>query len=388
MGPEKPLPYGPYYDTPEQYMAALLKFLTTSDMLQMLCGTVHILDFLTQEPDLYETIFPPDWREWLEQFGIADILHFLLREDLDCLFSDLYSGERTESPSLWRGKPSPPKSLVCYVQDVRHLILDRAFYRPSPLNNEQVPHFSPSLKVGMKPKKAHEVQNFAAFIERLNSNIAQNTNHDISHFIDFGSGQSYLGRVLASPLYKKNVVAIERRHTNITGAMDMDVTAKIANKKTRLVNKKAFRSTPMDHREFNKGNDIPDTSRIYQQLKDQNHSQVTPSVHCRSLSDMSPIERPVKIQYIEHVISDGNLKVVEDRVRTSSCADVDRMQPAIDAESKRYILVSVMRALASACSQSRANSLGRQRTTRVENHSSWLCLFIPAGIYHIMVCDP
>ena len=342
MGPEKALPHGPRYDKVEQYVAALLQFLTTSDMLQTLCGGVHILDFLTREPDLYDTIFPLDWREWLEQFEIADIIHFLLREDIDYLFSELYSGERTQSPSLWRGKPPPPETFLCYVQDVRHLTLDRAFYKPDALNSEQVPHFSPSLTVGMKPKKVHEVQNFAAFIDKLTSNIAHSTKHDISHFVDFGSGQSYLGRVLASPLYKKNVVAVERRHTNITGAMDMDVTARLVNKKTRLVNKKAFRSKSVDPQEFGQGNDISDTSHVYQQPNDQNYSLGAPSVHCRSLPDMSPTEAPGKIQYIEHVISNGDLKVVEDCVRTSSSRSVTRMQPAVDVESKRCSPVSII----------------------------------------------
>ena len=342
MGPEKALPHSPRYDTPEQYVAALLQFLTTSDMLQMLCGRVQILDFLILEPDLYETIFPLDWREWLEQLEIADILNFLLREDLDCLFSELYSGQGSESPSLWRDKNPPPETFLCYVRDVRHLTLDRAFYKPSALNDEQVPHISHSLVTGMKPKKVHEVQNFAAFIDKFTSNVAHNTNHHISHFVDFGSGQSYLGRVLASPLYKKNVVAIERRHTNIAGAMEMDITARLASKKIRLVNKKAFRSQSVDSQEIGQGNGISDTLHVCQQPNDQNSSLVVPSVHCRSRPDMSPIERQGKVQYIEHVIIDGDLKFVEDSIRTSSSTDADSIRPAINVGSKRCSAVSIL----------------------------------------------
>ena len=342
MGPEKALPYSPRYDRPEQYVSALLHFLTTSDMLQTLCGGVRILDFLTREPDLYETIFPLDWREWLEQFGIADILHFLLREDLDGLFSELYSGQRTQSPSLWRGKPPPPRTFLCYVRDVRNLTLDRAFYKPGALNHEQLSHFPSSLATGMKPKKLHEVQNFAAFIDKLTSNIAHDTNHDISHFIDFGSGQSYLGRVLASPLYKKNVIAIECRHTNITGAMDMDVTAKLAKKKTRFVNKKAFRSKSEDSQELSQRNDNSIISHVYQQPNSQNNLPVIPNVHGRSRPDVSMTERPGKIQYIEYVITDGDLKVVEDRVQTSGPADVDRIHSAIDQDGTRCAPVSII----------------------------------------------
>ena len=97
------------------------------------------------------------------------------------------------------------------------------------------------VAVGMKPKKIHEVENFVQYIDNLIADIDKSNTQPITHVIDFGSGQSYLGRALASPPHNKRVVALESKEHNIKGAKNMDVTAKLVEKEKIIRNKKQFR---------------------------------------------------------------------------------------------------------------------------------------------------
>lgn len=97
------------------------------------------------------------------------------------------------------------------------------------------------LAVGMKPKKAHEVAEFAAYVDELAKEVEAETDGTEPSIVDFGSGQNYLGRTLASPPYERNVIAIERRHHNVDGARDKDVLAKLASKEKIMRNKKEFK---------------------------------------------------------------------------------------------------------------------------------------------------
>ena len=93
----------------------------------------------------------------------------------------------------------------------------------------------------MKPKKAHEVTEFAAYVEELAKEVEAENNGTEPSIVDFGSGQNYLGRTLASPPYERNVIAIERRHHNVDGAKYKDVLAKLASKEKIMRNKKEFK---------------------------------------------------------------------------------------------------------------------------------------------------
>ena len=329
MAPKHKLPYPSFHDGEESYVKSLLSFITSSEILQSLCGGVHILDFLTLEPDLYSTILPEEWRGWLAAFDISDILDLLMREDTDRLLSLLDSvrvrrdtGEQTSSlfnGSHWRGGSMPPASLLKYIQDIHHHTLERSFAK---IRDTSKSHESQSLPrriaVGMKPKKAHEVVNFAAFIDDLTTEIAHSTSNHVTHLVDFGSGQNYLGRALASPPYEKQVIAVESKNLNIKGAKTMDISAKLAEKEKTRINKKAYRLSTVVI-----GNEKKHLSPDIQSLPP------TPSQTLQSLrkssdfhEDSTMSEIPVsittsqeKIQYIEHIIRNGDLTDVISHIR-------------------------------------------------------------------------
>lgn len=321
MVPEKPLPYPPGHTSAEGYVEELLEFVTTSDLLQTLCGGVHILDFLVREPDLYETVLPPEWRDWLRPREIPDVLDLLMREDIDVLLKQS-SGDHSsciapdslnyeaDGSAPWRGGPLPPQSLLQYIESVRNLALDRSYRIDTRLSEtEKLPILSRQVAVGMKPKKAHEVINFAAFIDEITSDLASTNTHNITHLVDFGSGQNYLGRVLVSPLYGKSVIAVESKKLNIVGAKDMDVSAKLA-KKVIFRNKKEHRMK--DHAESLEDHTIDRAPG--QPLID----------HDRQFDVHQPNHKPAQmgagtslpdpgigdIQYVEHMIVDGDLTLV------------------------------------------------------------------------------
>lgn len=250
MQGSRSLPIPPGHIDVEAYVDSLLCFATSHDLFQKLCGGVHILDFLTKEPDLYAALIPQEWRDWFDENEIQDVLYLLMRQDLDA-FPEPRPGQDgmagkpcNDAQATCRGQPVPPASLVEYIGIIRRHTLDRdikaepkiAVARSS-LNNG----LKRNVAVGMKPKKIHEVGNFVTYIDQLTYKIESDIGHQISHLVDFGSGQNYLGRALASPPYLKKVVAIESKHHNINGAKNMDIAAKLAKKEKILRNKKLFR---------------------------------------------------------------------------------------------------------------------------------------------------
>lgn len=91
----------------------------------------------------------------------------------------------------------------------------------------------------MKTKKYHEVAHFSRYVDSLCAVVDEQRGDNLTHVVDFGSGQSYLGRTLASPPYNRHIVAIERKHQFINGAKDMDIYAQLAEKKkVRMYNAK------------------------------------------------------------------------------------------------------------------------------------------------------
>jgi hypothetical protein len=233
MGPDQPLPLSAEFDNVDNYVESLLNFSTSSWLLQTLCGGVHVLDFYTRTPDLYSTILSQVWSDWFQQRDIMDILDLLMREDLT---------QFDRGGSTWRDGPSPPKDLVQYIQDVRKHLLARDFPLPGSAPQPEKSSLARHITMGMKVKKVHEVDNFARYLDSLTSEIASSGKEPITHLVDFGSGQNYLGRALAAQPYSKHIVAVESRPHNIEGAKNMDVLAKLVDKPLVMRNKKEYRA--------------------------------------------------------------------------------------------------------------------------------------------------
>src|SRR3984885_14146977 len=220
------LPIDPAWVNDDAYVSSLLSFATGSAVFRNLCGGIHILDFLTREPDLYTTVLPQEWRVWFDRVTVDDLLNLLLREDL-AKFSFAVSASHE----------LPPSSLIEFVDDIRrHCLL-----RQNVPIREEIEVITPPIAVGMKPKKIHEVANFAAYVDKLCANLAESAGQSVSGIVDFGSGQNYLGRALASSPYNHDVIAIERKHHNINGAKGMDIYAKLAKKQMIMRNKKEYK---------------------------------------------------------------------------------------------------------------------------------------------------
>ncbi|KIV86461.1 hypothetical protein PV11_02072 [Exophiala sideris] len=290
LGESKPhkrpsLPLHPDWTSEDEYVQSVLSFATTSDLLRNLCGGVHILDFLTREPDLYTHVLPQDWRDWFDLVTINDVLDLLLREDL----SKFEDGPRQPDD-----RPTPPQTLLDYIRTIRVHCLQRQFQPVS----DTIPDMPRHISVGMKTKKVHEVTNFAAYVDKLSSEVSERLQEPVS-VVDFGSGQNYLGRTLASPPYNKHVIAIERRHHNIAGAQAMDVHAKLAKKEKIMRNKKEWK------RQLALNNGMP-TPPPEEQTDECPVPDVILASNDPSTSDFDPNKG--SMTYIEHDVKDGHLE--------------------------------------------------------------------------------
>jgi hypothetical protein len=161
----------------------------------------------------------------------------------------------------------------------------------------------------MIPKKIHEVSSFADYVTHLADDIATQSGHEITHFVDFGSGQNYLGRALASPPYNKHIIAVESKALNINGAKNMDVLARVAEREIVMRNKKLYRQKmdSMKPEEL-----LLDKARRRatkpQKAPAENVADLRPS---RDLATLyTPAEGRGSIQYVEHVVDDGDLSNV------------------------------------------------------------------------------
>ena len=312
-----PLPIPHDFPDEEQYVTSLLDFATSHDLFQKLCGGVHILDFLTQEPDLYSTLIPQEWRNWFEMHDIQAILGLLMEEDLndftdpDSLDAVLVHDQSTNSAAnneqeTWRGKALPPASLIEYVRAIRKHTLDRHIRScndKQDMASIKSNSLARNVAVGMKPKKIHEVGKFIAYIDELTLKINSCLDHEISHIVDFGSGQNYLGRALASPPHCKNVVAIESKHHNIDGAKTMDVTARLAKKEKIMRNKKEFRMRAVGDQNLFASAGTNGVSELpLEQVKHEH-------------GDMEESGRYGTIQYIESVVHSGDLSTIVPQIQ-------------------------------------------------------------------------
>lgn len=314
MAPISPLPLPEGFSDAGSYVESLLELVTSSEVLRKLCGGVHILDFLTQEPDLYSAILPLSWREWFATQEIDGILDLLLREDLQ-LFDDASTSPNSSAhntrPMSWRGGPLPPESLLDYIKDIRGHCLDRRFQpagQPD-ANNMKLPRH---IAVGMNAKKVHEVVNFARYVAELTSDLERHEGIEIRQLVDFGSGQNYLGRTLASEPYSMPVVAIESKRFNIDAARFKDVTARLAQKQKIMRNKKEYRRKhsmrPVEPCTLTKPSSGADID--CQPCPPTNPPSPGGDQHCVDRDDA----RVGRVQYLEHEIKDGDLSYVTDRV--------------------------------------------------------------------------
>jgi hypothetical protein len=298
MAPASPLPHADNFSSPDEYVDALLEFSAASTIFQTLCGGVHILDFFTKEPSLYHTVIPREWRSWLISCESMDLLDLLMRDHLDKAREDL-----------------PPESLIKYIKEIRKHSLRRTVL-PKRQSETKLPRH---IAVGMIPKKIHEVTNFADYVVGVAEDVSQKSGKEITHFVDFGSGQNYLGRALASPPYNKHIIAVESKGLNITGAKSMDVLAGVAEREKVMRNKKLYRAQ--------QGN-----MTAAEQLKDKalrraGKPQKPPAPNVADLrpsKDLATIYTPTDgkgyIKYVEHVVKDGDLTNVVEQIEKMKIA--------------------------------------------------------------------
>ena len=319
MGRACPLPLSPKFSDPDIWVDSLLRFATSSELFQRLCGGVHILDFFTREPDLYTTILPQEWREWFRLHDLQDSLDLLMREDLAQFRQSLVLKEGKacgtksdgfDDGATWRGHRLPPSDLIDYIETVRMHSLVRKF-RPADDPHRlgmgsEITRLDRNVSVGMKTKKIHEVENFATYINNLSADIKLTTCHRITHIVDFGSGQNYLGRALASRPYDKKVIAIESKSHNINGAKHMDVTAKLATKEIVMRNKKEFRKGTAR-------NQVESNTLQLNQVDDAQPSNSSSRFGPPPISQTQD-ENGGSIKYIERLIQHGDLSIVADQI--------------------------------------------------------------------------
>ncbi|KAE8449620.1 hypothetical protein EG329_007950 [Mollisiaceae sp. DMI_Dod_QoI] len=306
MAPPTPLPFSTEFANADEYVESLLLYCGASTVFQTLCGGVHILDFFTREPSLYHTVIPEEWRSWLMARESMDLLDFLMRDDLD---------EPRED--------NPPESLVTYIRDIRKYSLRRNV-PPKQSKGTKLPRH---IAVGMIPKKIHEVGNFADYVVQVADNVSSSSGKEITHFVDFGSGQNYLGRTLASPPYNKHIVAVESKELNINGAKSMDVLAGVAEREKVMRNKKLYRQ----QQDSMTSKDKLKEKALRRSAKPQEAPSDPDAVDMRPSKDLATIYTPADgkgyIQYVEHVVQDGDLSdVVEQIERMKIAAPAGNLQ--------------------------------------------------------------
>ena len=306
MKPQRPLPFSEKFESVEEYIRSVLSFVTSSELFKNVCGGVHILEFLTQDPDLYTSLLPSDWRQFFETVDMAEILDLFLRDDLT-LFGESEVSPLASKPAMGDSECSkrlrPPDTLIEYIKCVRLYCLDRDIRRSNVVGSADK-NLSRQVTVGMKPKKIHEVLNLARYVHDLSAEPSFKQSCQVSHFIDFGSGQNYLGRALASPPYEKRIVALESKPLNVDGARSMDVMAKLAEKEVILRNKKQYRlQTDSKHKSTGvlKPRD-PLAENLFPQLPGIGVSSTT--------SGNQPQIQESNIQYIQTLINSGDLSSI------------------------------------------------------------------------------
>ncbi|CAG8318309.1 unnamed protein product [Penicillium salamii] len=380
MAPPNPLPLSDGWKDADEYVSALLSFTTESVMFMNLCGGVHILDFLTRDPDLYTSLLPEDWCTFFEHHDIHSILQLLLREDIGPLCEQAAANTTDRS---WNGSAFPPASLLEYIRNIRRLSLRREF---TPDKSQSLPRH---IVVGMNKKKAHEVEQFSRYVASLSETINESRGEPLTHIADFGSGQNYLGRTLASAPYHKHIIAIERKHQYISGANRMDIHARLAkDEKKKFMHNAKLAKLKKQKKQKIQCEDCTDTPElatpenpVFSEIKVQTQSepnetpreeaigQVEDDIFSDTLGGMSleandiltsvehkpPVFKPPPevdsrgtVSYIEHEIKDGYLEpiiehVVDPKTPVESRTATDEVvtQPENKPSDPRVMVVSL-----------------------------------------------
>ncbi|TVY35266.1 Methyltransferase-like protein [Lachnellula subtilissima] len=326
MPPIKVIPFADDFASADEYVDSLLRFSAASTIFQTLCGGVHILDFFTREPSLYHKVIPEEWRSWLLAQGSMDLLNLLMRDDLE--------QPRTDEP---------PESLIMYIREIRKHSLQRTVTS----RDQSEPKLPRHVAVGMIPKKVHEVANFADYVVRVADDVSAKSGKEITHFVDFGSGQNYLGRTLASPPYNKHIVAVESKELNIIGAKRMDVFAGVGEREKVMRNKKVYRKM--------QDSKIPvkemDDKARRRAAKLQNLPAPT-AIDLRPIKDLATIYTPAEgkgyMQYVEHMVQDGDLSDVVEQIENMKLAVPSGNLQFVNGESENPELPQVLDEIAKA----------------------------------------
>lgn len=314
MPPQQPLPFAGEFGSAEAYVESLLDFAATSQTFQILCGGVHVLDFFTNEPGLFQWIIPEDWQVFLMACHPMALLDFLMRNELD-------------QPPADRAWPDPPQTLLQYVKDVRRHSLDRSFTPGRP----RLPVLPRAVSVGMSVKKRHEVTHFADYVDRLAAHVARTTGAEMSHFVDFGSGQNYLGRTLASAPYSKNIVAVESRDDNQTGAKVFDMKAGLAEAEKVMRNKKLWLSK-LDRKVPNEELDEKARRRLANlALSEAVEADLRPRSELKAV--YHPEEGKGIIKYITGRLETGDLSEVLAKIHDADVPEAQRQELSLMAVS-------------------------------------------------------
>ena len=286
------LPIHPSFKSDDDFLASILHFANDCQIFQTICGGVHILDFLTKDPDLYHTVLPPDWCQWFDDLSVTDVIDFLLHDEL------AYDRSGAAPVACHPIDPSPPDTLMKYVREVRCHTLLRAF-QPHDEETGKL-GISREVALGMNAKKKIEVESFSRYINRLTKHIEQKEGHPITNIMDFGAGQNYLGRALASPPFEKRVVALESRAHNVAGAKSLDSKAGLRPRQRIHRNKKDYRQA------------------LAMNASDPGHPRSTKSDN-DALCAINDHDRDGKaILYLEKVIDNGDLTDTIDIVKQTN----------------------------------------------------------------------
>ena len=349
----RPLPISDVWDHPDAYIEALLSFSTTSVLFMNLCGGVHMVDFLTREPNLYTNILPKDWIHFFEQHDIQDIIRLLLREDIEHLRgADEPSVD--QSGRTWNGGAFPPQSLLDYILNIRLLTLQREMCI---LSSKRI-ELPKQVAMHMNRKKVHEVECFSQHVASLSDTVNKCRGEPVTHIVDFGSGQNYLGRTLASSPYYKHIIAIERKHQYISGAKSIDIRAKLAKNPNAeyFHNDKnscdGYKGTP--EVTVSETTDTSQPTKEGPQVSDAPFFEMLGEISFQSDELLgSPTKSPLReklpkpeihtrgtLSYVEHEIQDGHLEPLIDHIIHPSPAGASDGKGKEDSDA-RVMVVSL-----------------------------------------------
>ncbi|KAJ6183810.1 hypothetical protein N7519_005111 [Penicillium mononematosum] len=315
-----------------------------------LCGGVHMVDFLTREPDLYTSILPKDWISFFEQHDAQDIIRLLLREDIENLRG---AGEPSVDQSrTWNGGEFPPQSLLEYIFNIRSLTLQREMC----ISSSEKIELPKQVAMHMNRKKVHEVECFSQYVASLSDTVDKRRGEPVTHIVDLGSGQNYLGRTLASSPYYKHIIAIERKHQYISGAKGMDVRAKLAKNPKAQYSRKdksscdGYNGTP--EVTVSEMTDISQPTIQDSQVSDAPFSQVLGEI---SLQPGELFGAPTKgplpeklpkpethsrgtLSYVEHEIQDGHLESIIDHITSPSTTGASDGKGKEESDAKLMVV--------------------------------------------------